>query len=465
MLPDVRQKIVDGGLGLIAGDGSRVHFKIGTSTANEKNKILVITSKDDIKSKLGNGPLADACLDSLQAGSSLIYCVPVIGEIAGTKTEAIKTGEGQATFEIEGNSNNEYDIVFKIVNPGALNEATYIYSLNGGDTFTKEKCIPITGAVELEKTGLSIKFTAASNPKESFKSEDSITFKTTAPKMSNAEVLKALDIIKKSPYVYEFIHVVGSSDETLWGALATEAENMFNKLFTPIFFLCEARELNDNELLDDYVIALKEARKKVSSYRIQVCPAKASYVDLIGRTREVNGAAIVAGTYAKAKVSQSVGEVKSFPLNGVQRLLPEGIESYIDILDEAGYVTFRQYIGLNGFYITNARMFAPATSDYQYAEILRTMNKACREVRKQALMYEQAEADPEAIDNFKESLQIPLDRMAAPIVKEIAAGEVVIPNGQDILGTSSLKVKVSIIPIGIFRNINIEMGMKNPFLK
>lgn len=465
MLPDVRQKIADGGLGILSSAGSGVHLKIGVSSIESKNQIIVVTAQDDIKAKLGSGPLTDAVMDSVQAGSQQIYCVSTTGNTTGTKTELKRTGTGTATFTLNGNPNNNYDVIIQIINGGALNEATYIYSVNGGETFTQEKTVPLDGIVTLDGTGLSIKFTAASSPEESFKAKDIFSFQTTAPKMTNAEVLTAIDVVMKSTYIYEFVHIVGQSDETLWAALASEAELMFINMFIPIYFVLEARDIQSNETLDQYVSSLVVARQKINSYRIQVVVTRAMISSIDKTTREINTAGIVAGTYAKASVAQSIGEVDSFPLGGILKLIPEGIESYNTVLDEAGFTTLRQYIGYEGFFVTNARMFAPTGSDYQYTETLRTMNKACRQVRQQALRFEQSQADTEGIDNLKEHLQIPLDEMCSPNVKELQQGEIVIPDGQNILSTSTLKIKISMIPMPIMRNINIEMGMKNPFVK
>lgn len=466
MLPDVRQKIIDGGLGTTTtSSGEGTHLKIGVSSTLSKNQIIIITSQDDIKTKLGSGPLADAVMDSMQGGSKQIYCVSTTGDIAGTKTDIEKTGTGAATYVLNGEPNNNYEVILQIVKGGNLNESTYIYSVNGGETYTQEKTVPVDGNVNIEGTGLSIKFTAAALPQDSFKPGDIFSFTSEAPKMSNAEVLAAVSLVKKSTYVYEFIHVVGGSDESLWAALASEADNMFNNMFIPIYFILETRDINNDEEIEDYVSSLIDARKTVNSYRIEVIATKALVSSIDKSKREVNAAGIISGTFSKASVAQSVGEIDSFPLNGILKLLPEGIENYTTVLDEAGFTTIRQYIGYEGFFITNARMFAPAGSDYQYAETIRTMNKACREVRKQALRFEQSQADTEGIDNLKEHLQVPIDLMSSPNVKELQSGEVVIPDGQDILSTSTLKIKISMVPIPIMRNIDIEMGMKNPFIQ
>ncbi|WP_427340607.1 DUF2586 domain-containing protein [Caloranaerobacter sp. DY30410] len=466
-LGDVRIKVADGGLGIVSGNSDGIHVKIGVSTA-EKNKLTVVNASmkaDEIKQKLGNSPLADAVMDSFQMGATTIYCIPTEGTITGSIGNVTHTGTGEATYNLTGSPNNNYEVVLEILTDGALNEATYRYSIDGGDNFTGEKTMPADGVVNIEGTGITINFTEAATPENSFKAGDTYTFKTTAPKMSNQEVLDAIAVLKDATFEFEFIHVVGESDAAMWAALATEADTLFSTYFKPIFILCEARQKADNETIEEYVQSLITARQSVSNYRIQVVAARAEIAALDGKIRDTNGAGDVAGLYSKSKVSQSIGEVAEFPLNNVQKLLPEGIEPYISTLDEAGFVTFRKYIGLEGFYVTNARMFAPDGSDYQYAEILRVANKAVREMRKQALFNIQMQLDPTDTEGslklLKEFIQIPLERMADD--EEIVSGEVVIPEGQDILGTSKLQVKAKLVPMAILREIEIEFGLENPF--
>jgi len=66
-----------------------------------------------------------------------------------------------------------------------------------------------------------------------------------------------------------------------------------------------------------------------------------------------------------------------------------------------------------------------------------------------------------SIKLFKEFIQVPLERMADD--KEIVSGEIIIPEDQDILGTSKIKVKARVVPMAIMREIEIEFGMENPF--
>lgn len=467
-LNDVRISIRDGGLGVSTVRGEGVHVKIGVSP-KEKNKIITVTASDDaskVKEKLGISPLADAVMDSLSLGASLIYCIPTQGSVEGSIGEVTKTGTGEANYTTSGAPNNSYEFVVEIMKEGTLNEATYRYSIDGGDNFSEIKTVPTDGKIDFVDTGVAITFTEAATPENSFKAGDTFSFKTTAATLSNKDVLDAVAILRNSTLDFEYIHVVGESDNVLWAALASESDILFQTFFKPIYFVCEARNKEDGETVDDYVQSLITARQTVNSRMIQVVVARCELAAMDGRVRDTNGAGLIGGLYSRARVSQSIGEVREFPLNGVLKLLPEGIEDYIETLDNAGFVTFREYIGLAGFYVTNARMFAPDGSDYQYAEMVRTINKAVRETRKSALTNIHSQIDPTdpegSVKAFKEFIQVPVERMVDD--KDLISASVIIPDGQDILGTSKMKLKIRCVPMPIMRDIEIEFGMENPFL-
>ena len=221
------------------------------------------------------------------------------------------------------------------------------------------------------------------------------------------------------------------------------------------------------QTLDTYVQYLLKEKENIVSRSLQVVPSRVKFTAKDGKIRSTPLANIVCGLYARAKVNTSIGKVEEFPLNGVLGLLPSGIEDYIEILDEAGYTTARQYIGLEGYYISNSRSFAPPTSDYVFMENVRTMYKAVREVRKQALYKLHMDIDPSEMETelaaHEKFLEIPLDAMV--VDKEISKGNVIIDTNQNILGTSNLKIKVRIVPMGVVRNMEMEFALENPYLE
>ena len=75
---------------------------------------------------------------------------------------------------------------------------------------------------------------------------------------------------------------------------------------------------------------------------------------------------------------------KDFPISSAKllKLIPEGISEYTEKLDEMGYTVFRQYTGLENYYVSNANTLAPDNSDFPYVENVRVLNRIVREVTK-----------------------------------------------------------------------------------
>jgi len=469
MYGDVTVTVEDGNLGRSTGTGVGIHFKIGISNV-ESTKPLFVTGSmgvKKIKEKLGETPLADACIDSVEWGASTIYNIPVKAGTAGTigKVEESKSGSG--TFAVQGAPNNAYDIIVEVTGSGGCNEGSFHYSIDGGNTYTEEETIPADGGAALSMTGLTAKFSDAESG-DSFQEGDRFSFSTTPPVMNNQSVISAVESLINSSIAFEFVHIVGESSRPLWAALATLADDFLKKYKRPLFFVCEARAKREEESLDEYVNAMQEERKAISSMYIQVVCSNSRYMRLDGRVQDINNAGIVAGLYAKAKESQSIGEVKSFPISEAKmlKLLPEGIEDYIAILDEAQYLTFRQYVGKENYYVTSANMMSPAASDYAYAEDVRVSNRLVKAVRMAALDELQVEIDPGEIEaslkKIQEQLNIPLEDAVRD--KIISSGTIAIDTENlDILVDEELNIRITYVPMGHVRKMNLTFAVENPY--
>jgi hypothetical protein len=466
-LPDVTVDILDGGLGLLPPSAAGLHAKVGVSSAGTVNEIVAITDPGKIVEKFGTGPLVNALFDSFAAGARTIYAVRANGDVAGTIGAVTATKTGTGDISVTGSPLDAYELVVEIVDSGAKNVATFKYSLDGGDTFSGKITVPTALTYTIPNTGLTLNFTEdAINPSNSFIAGDKYECKTTAPSASVSSVTAAIDALLNSGYLYEFIHVVGPSDAAMWAALdakATDAEGKYRY----IHFLAEARGPAAAETVDQWVTALGTEKGSFASTRVSICAGRLEMVDMnTGRVVDRNGAGIYAGRLSAIPVQVSPGKVMEGSLPSVVRLNPAGInDGHILALDEAGFITFRQYIGLSGFYITNGRIAAPVTSDFRYVELRRPMDKACGLVRTAALRFEHAEIDPTNMEKglaaLEAQLSAPLDIMVG--AGEIARGRVVIPRDQDVLATSTIRVKVRIVPKAIMRWIEVEIGYENPF--
>lgn len=473
MYGDVNATVEDGNLGLSMDTGTGVHVKIGISSVETNVPILITgTMKPEkIKEKLGLSPLADACMDSIENGAGTIYCIPINEFISGSFEELKKDGNGKGTVSFQGKPNNSYDIRLFIIEAGRLNQATMKYSLDGGYTYSEEFTIPMDGSYEIPNTGVTMLFQEAGLEEEkmqSFLAQDCYSIHTNAPTMSNEVVLKAVDTLKSNTTQYEYVHIVGESGKTLWAALTAKAEEFLMVQKKPLFFICEGRYKREDETVDAYVTAMIQERKGIQSKYLQVVLSYSYYIRMDGREQRINNAGIVCGLYSLASESQSIGETKSFSISEakMEHLLPVGIEDYIFQLDKEKYLTFRQYEGLEGFYVTSANVMSPENSDYRYAEDVRVSNRLIKAVRNKALYELQVQIDPSELEvslkNIEEQLNIPIEK--ARDDKIISHGEVKIEANQtDILVSEQINITISYVPFGHLRTINLSFAMENPY--
>lgn len=437
MLRDVRSNVTDGLLGFATATGDGLHIKIGVSPSVTEKPITILGSMgaSTIKSKLGLSPLADAVMDAVQGGAARVFCIPVAASTAGTIGEVTKTGDGGGSVTVQGSPNNAYALTVRFTAQGGLNTAAFVYSIDG-DNFSDEITVPVTGSYEIEGTGLTIKFTEASSPDQkpsSFLVRDTYTLKTTAPSMTNGDVLGAIEKIKSFNEEFEFVHIVGESTVELWEAVSEAQKELMTVCHKPCFFLMEAAYPADEADgdLSDWALKMEADRKRIKNSDIQVCAAWGRLVRLDGTTQIVNLAGLASGRYAMTKVSVSIGKTKDedalgFPKTKLLELVPIGYDStVIELLDVAGYMTFREYDGLDDIFVYHTKMMCKDGSDFRYAEDVRVKNKIIRETRKKALQFKNDDIDLEDIqgelDARAKFISVPLDRMVED--KEISSYE------------------------------------------
>lgn len=466
---DVLHTISDGLMGFDRSDGEGVHIKIGASPMNADELVIIESGRSSayIHEKLGLSPLADAVMLSIENGSPKIICIPVTPKNKGEIRALSVEDAASPIVAVTGNPNNCFDIVVEITGSGALNEAAFKYSLNGGFTYSEEASAPLSGEYELPDTGVRISFTLSDG--QAYEAGQVWRYQTTAPQLTNEEILRAIDRIRLIKQEAELVHIVGSCNVGTWAAVSVQQQILQHESHKPLIFVLEAYEQQD-ETMDAYVESLKAARKQVANFEMQVVAARAMYKCTDGVSRDVNAAGIICGLYARGAVNLSIGEVARITLreDKVIRLLPEGMDDLvIDELDEAGYVTLRQYDGLAGYFVTNARMMGPDGTDYVYAEDVRIVNKIIRETRKEALLQLQSGIDlekPEAdLAVKKEFIRAPLDEMVKN--KEITSAEVSFPAdaAEKILTQEKLYLIIRYVQRGIIRSVNIDVGRKNPY--
>lgn len=475
MLRDVKTTVNDGLLGSAAESGDGLHIKIGVSPIKSDAPIMITGDMDaeKIKSRLGLSPLADAAMDAVQWGAGCIFCIPIIASTPGRAGDVKKNGDGTGSMTVEGSPNNRFSVLVEITAQGGLNTAAFRISIDGGGKFSEERTVPATGDYEIQETGLTIRFKEAEVEDQksgSFLSGDTFSFETTAPVATNGEVLGAFEKIKNFSREFEFIHVVGSSTQPLWQAVSRVQQEITDQYHKPAFILFEAEfpESGEDGSLSVWASQMEADRKTMKNRDIQVCAAWGRLVRLDGTTQTVNLAGAVSGRYAMTAVQKSIGQTRDtagmgFSKTRLLELLPSGYDSsIIEQLDQAGYLTFREYDGLDAFYVYHTNMMCPDGSDYRYAEDVRVLNKIIRETRKNALLLKNDDIDLDDIQGELEArakfVSEPLDIMVDN--KEISDYETEVAPGHEktFLEDGTMRMKIRYLSRGYIREVEIDLG-------
>jgi hypothetical protein len=465
-LPDVTNTILDGAMGVQGASATGIFAAVGVA-AIPSGGIKIFSDKDQVEAAIGDGPLRDLIVSALSIAKTTVYAVALEGTSPGTKSEVTpgSGNTGAGTVTVSGDPRNEYDITVEILSTGVLNEATFRVVIDGLPG--KQITMPAgNGQYEIPNTGITLAFAPGEGQ---FKEGDTFGFSTTAPTATNGEVLEAIGKILDAKLAIEWIAVAGISASPLWAALATQAEGAAEK-FQYLFFIAQARYLNGNETLDGWVTAMSGTeRGTVGSTRLQVCAGWIEEADSNGQVDVRGLIGAYCGKLAQRNVQQGPDAVRFGGISSATALKPDGInDGHIETLKNAGYVTARTFSGKNGIYITSGQMMSEAGSDYNLVERRRVMDKACRLIREAQLNYVNddvavgADGSPEGIEMLIAQSKNPLDIMKSD--KEISDGYIVVPEGQNILSTNRLKMKVRIVPRGKLAYIENEIAYSNPAL-
>lgn len=179
------------------------------------------------------------------------------------------------------------------------------------------------------------------------------------------------------------------------------------------------------------------------------------------------------GAVSKAKVNENIGWIAQFNMaddeldtvafsNGnLYRSISSGL---VSSLNDSGYVFLRKHIGIDGSYFNDSHTCISESEDYAYIENNRTIDKATRDVRTNVLpalnspllVNTDGTLAEDTIAYFKSLAEKPLETMQNNA--EVSQFQVTINPAQDVLSTSQLIIAVKIVPVGVARQIKINIG-------
>jgi hypothetical protein len=182
----------------------------------------------------------------------------------------------------------------------------------------------------------------------------------------------------------------------------------------------------------------------------------------------------VLGAVSKASVSTDIAWISNFNMsNGVELnkwMLSDGQPSeycsqgFLNNLDNKRYIFLINYVGIAGTYVNDSHCAVAVSSDYAYIENNRTIDKAIRGVYSSVLLALNSPLQLNAdgtlsnttIAYFTSLAETNLIQMIRDA--ELSAEQVTIDTNQNVLSTGKLVIAVQLLPIGVARAIQVNIG-------
>lgn len=213
--------------------------------------------------------------------------------------------------------------------------------------------------------------------------------------------------------------------------------------------------------------------KNVSAVIAQDGGALGAYLyKTTGKSITTLGAAL--GTVSLSKVSEDIAYGNKFNIsdgtecdtvafaNGT--LVSTVSNSLLNALDNKRYIFLRKYVGVSGSYFNDSHCAIAESSDYAYIENNRTIDKAVRnvyaalvtELNGSIVLNSDGTISENSATYYETKASTSLDDMVRNT--EISAKSVVVNRTQNVLSTGNLTVTIQIVPIGIARQITVNIS-------
>ena len=195
-------------------------------------------------------------------------------------------------------------------------------------------------------------------------------------------------------------------------------------------------------------------------------------VDVLGISVSCIGAML--GTIALASVHEDIGWPNKFNIAGGELdtlsfttgdLYKSISVNTIDLLDNRAYIFGRKYVGKGGSFFNDSPTAVSITSDYAFIENGRTIDKAMRGMNASLTGFLNSPLYVDANTGQLTELTISIFKNAAgatpeqmTIDGELSGYEIIIDPTQNVLATSELVIAAKLVPVGVAREIIVNIG-------
>lgn len=375
-------------------------------------------------------------LDAALANTIEWSLVHIVGVPPLEMTAVTSAGTTPPTVTLSGTPNGAHDVRIEITAGGALATAVFRWSINGGSTWTST--VTTAASVVLTGSGLTAAFAAGTYATNN-------VYTAHAGKAFRDRLDNASTKMAAAETAFRYAFAIVDAIPTASDAVNTQATSTF-----------------------------------VSS-RVGSVPSSVRVLSPVSNRRYLRPAAwSLVSRIAATEVHTHPGRVDNGALADV--LVSTRDERLTPGLDDARFGTLRTHLGFVGTYVNRGRLFANTGSDYQQVTNRRVMDKACR-ISRTALMLS---LNVDLRTNPANSTVLPglpgapgtIDerdarRVESSVLSKLNDGLIATGNASacsvqlsrvdNIISTSTLKLKIRVQPKAYAEFIEAEVALFNPF--
>jgi len=260
-------------------------------------------------------------------------------------------------------------------------------------------------------------------------------------------------------------------------AAAVKAQALFVESFAkfrPVSFLIEGRDFQGTpgDLLD-----LRDEATGPNANRVAIVLSADTVVSAAdAKYGAYANVGFALGRYAGIPVQRDPGRVRDGAMAVSNVGLSDGSllsaydETDLVAIDAKGYMFLWQHTGKAGYYFNMGHAACPIDDDYSYMQRGRVIDKAARLIREVYLddLLDEIEVDATTgkltvgvVKNFQErgKKMIETNMLAN---QEISGCGVYVDAGQNVLSTDKIEVQLTIVPMGLAKEIVVNLGFSNP---
>jgi len=424
----------------------------------------------------GTGLTINFASVSSTAGWSYVVPITTATGSVSSVSQVGATGAAQGAGAIATTGSvpvDSFSVVIVIQAQGTLGVGTYQFSMDGGLTFSSTQLIPSGGGPVVLGGGVQVTFaaTGGAGSGTAFQPGDRYSFTTTAPAYTTTDVTNVCNGIVGSNLVWGWIHFIGRpSTPSAAATLASTVDTAMTSWASAGRYARAIIECPPDTAAASIDTALQTAFASFTSDRVMVAAGDANIVSpLSGNEVQRSVAWAATARSAVVPIGEDLGRIASGSCAGVADILRD--EAATPNLDAYGFTTMRSVRGKAGYYLTNGRLMASSTSDFQYWQYGRVMDAACNAGLTALLQFlnssVRVNADGTIYEQDARTIENTVQAAIAAVTTQVgqaSAVSVQVSRTQNILSTSTLAVTIGITPLGYAKQIDATIGFINPAL-